>query len=123
VKLDMKHTGAQPLRKILEKTLNLTDEHQDYIITIYAGDIMSSLIKDKEITIIDGIIRAFPVKISLINQKNKFDSYINPSVDKDFFIPFVKFFRSLYESTRFTPGSSLPTRQMRALQKNTHPID
>ena len=91
VKLDMKHTGAQPLRKILEKTLNLTDAHQDYIITIYAGDIMSSLIKDKEIKIIDGIIRAFPVKISLINQKNKFDSYINPSVDKDFFIPFVKF--------------------------------
>ena len=91
VKLDVKHTGAQPLRKILEKTLNLTDEHQDYIITIYAGDIMSSLIKDKEIKIIDGVIRAFPVKISLINQKNKFDSYINPSVDKDFFIPFVKF--------------------------------
>ena len=91
VKLDIKHTGAQPLRKILEKTLNLTDEHQDYIITIYAGDIMSSLIKDKEIKIIDGVIRAFPVKISLINQKNKFDSYINPSVDKDFFIPFVKF--------------------------------
>ena len=91
VRLDIKHTGAQPLRKILEKTLNLTDEHQDYIITIYAGDIMSSLIKDKEIKIIDGVIRAFPVKISLINQKNKFDSYINPSVDKDFFIPFVKF--------------------------------
>ena len=91
VKLDIRHTGAQPLRKILEKTLNLTDEHQDYIITIYAGDIMSSLIKDKEIKIIDGVIRAFPVKISLINQKNKFDSYINPSVDKDFFIPFVKF--------------------------------
>ena len=91
VRLDIKHTGAQPLRKILEKTLNLTDDHQDYIITIYAGDIMSSLIKDKEIKIIDGVIRAFPVKISLINQKNKFDSYINPSVDKDFFIPFVKF--------------------------------
>ena len=91
VRLDIKHTGAQPLRKILEKTLNLTEEHQDYIITIYAGDIMSSLIKDKEIKIIDGVIRAFPVKISLINQKNKFDSYINPSVDKDFFIPFVKF--------------------------------
>ena len=91
VKLDMKHTGAQPLRKIIEKTLNLTDEHQDYIITIYAGDIISSLIKDKEIKIINGIIRAFPVKIALINQKNKFESFINPSVDKDFFIPSVKF--------------------------------
>ena len=45
VKLDIKHTGAQPLRKILEKTLNLTDEHQDYIITIYvkANDLEKAL--------------------------------------------------------------------------------
>ena len=91
VKLDMKHTGAQPLRKVLEKTINLADGNQDYIITIYAGDIMGSFIKDKEIKYIDGIYRTFPVKIVLLHQKNKFESQINPSIDKDSFMPFVKY--------------------------------
>ena len=91
VKLDMKHTGAQPLRKVLEKTINLADGNQDYIITIYAGDIMGSYIKDKEIKYIDGIYRTFPVKIVLLHQKNKFESQINPSIDKDSFMPFVKY--------------------------------
>ena len=91
VKLDMKHTGAQPLRKVLEKTINLADGNQDYIITIYAGDIMCSFIKDKEIKYIDGIYRTFPVKIVLLHQKNKFESQINPSIDKDSFMPFVKY--------------------------------
>ena len=91
VKVDMKHTGAPPLRKIFEKTINLADGNQDYLITIYAGDIMCSFIKDKEIKYIDGIFRTFPVKLVLLHQRNKFESQIYPSIDKDSFIPFVKF--------------------------------
>ena len=91
VKLDMKHPGAQPLRKVLEKTFNLADGQQDFIMTVYAGDIMTTLLKDKEIKIVHGNLRTFPIKIALKAQKNKFESKINPYIDFDCFMPFVKY--------------------------------
>ena len=82
VKLDMKHPGAQPLRKVLEKKFNLADGKQDFIMNVYAGDIMTSLIKDKEIKTVHSNLRTFPIKIVLKAQKNKFESkIIGKSVD------------------------------------------
>ena len=102
VKLDMKHPGAQPLRKVLEKKFNLADGKQDFIMNVYAGDIMTSLIKDKEIKTVHSNLRTFPIKIVLKAQKNKFESKINPYIDFDCFMPFVK-----YEEVKKLIGKSV----------------
>ena len=91
IKIDMKHQSVQPLRKILEKNVKLGQGKDDFIISIYAGDIMADLLKDKEIKTLQGKVRTFPVKIALKIQKNKFEGTINPFLDFDCFMRFVKF--------------------------------
>lgn len=89
--LDTKHPGVQPLKKITEKIFNLADGIQDYIISVYTGDLIPSLLKDKEIKTIQSNLRVFPLKLILKEDKNKFETKINPSVDIDCFMSFIKF--------------------------------
>ena len=91
VKLDMKHQSVQPLRKLLEKDFKSSAGQEDFTVCVYAGDLIPNLLKDKEIKTINGNIRTFPVKIVLKQDKNKFESKIQPYLDSDIFIPFVKF--------------------------------
>lgn len=90
VKLNIKHKAAQPLTKVLEKEFKLADGKQDFLITIYSGEIISSFLKDKEINSVNNI-RAFIIKLVLKENKNKFELIINPYIDCDSFFPFVKF--------------------------------
>lgn len=91
VLLGMKHQSIQPLRKLLEKTFKLADGDQDYIVNVYAGDIFTYLLKDKEIQKSQNNQRTFPVKILLKIQKNKFESILHPLIDFDYFMNIVKF--------------------------------
>ena len=89
--LDMKHSAIQPLRKLLEKEFKSSSEEQeDFVASVYAGDIIPSLLKEKEIKIVNDI-RTFPVKIIQKINKNKFKGKINPNLDKDTFINFIEF--------------------------------
>ena len=91
INIETKHQCIQPLRKILQNTVNSADGQQEYIITLYEGDIFVSSIKDKEIKTIQSNLRTFPLKLSLKTDKNKFETKINSYLDFDCFIPLIKF--------------------------------
>ena len=91
VKLDMKHQGVQPLRKLLEKDFRSPDGQEDFTACVYAGDLIPNLLKDKEIKTINGNIKTFPVKMVLKIDKNKFETKIQPYLESDCFLPFIKF--------------------------------
>ena len=91
IQLDTKHKAVQPLIKIIEKEFKLADGQQDFIISIYSGEIMGSLLKQKEIMMNQNKTRVFPIKIALKLDKNKFDLKLYPYIDYDCFMPFVKF--------------------------------
>ena len=90
VKLDMKHQAVQPIRKVLDKDFK-TANLEDFTVSVYAGDIIPSLLKEKEIKIVKNFMKTFPVKIALKLQKNKFEGKVNPDITVDCFIYFVKF--------------------------------
>ncbi len=90
ISLETKHPGAQPLKKILEKT-HKQEDGAEYMIAVYSGDIIASLIKEKEIKTIENNIKTFPLKLALKSDKNKFETKISPYLDFDCFMPFVKF--------------------------------
>ena len=91
ITLETKHPGVQPLKKVLQKTLISADGEQDYLITVYSGDIIPSLIKDKDIKTIQSNLRTFPLKLILKEDKNIFETKINSCVDIDCFINMIKF--------------------------------
>ena len=88
--LDIKHSSIQPLRKLLEKDFKSSEEQEDFVVSVYAGDIISSLLKEKEIKTVNGI-KTFPVKIIQKVQKNKFPGTLYPYLLNDTFINFTKF--------------------------------
>lgn len=89
--LDMKHKATQPITKILEKEFKLADGKQDYLVSVYTGDIIKTYIKDNEIPHNQNGIKTFQVKTVLKAEKNKFELKINPYIDFDTFLPYVKF--------------------------------
>jgi hypothetical protein len=91
VKLREKQPNIQPLRKLLEKDFKSSEEQEDFTVSVYAGDIFPSLIKEKDIKIVKNYIKSFPVKIKLKIQKNKFTGKVNAYLPTDTFIPFVNF--------------------------------
>ena len=92
ISIETKHPCVQPLRKILQKTFySGVDGQQEYITTLYAGDIIASLLKEKEIKTIQGNLRTFPLKLVLKTDKNKFETKINSYLDIDCFMPIIKF--------------------------------
>ena len=52
VKLREKQPNIQPLRKLLEKDFKSSEEQEDFTVSVYAGDIFPSLIKEKDIKIV-----------------------------------------------------------------------
>ena len=89
--LDMKHKAAQPLTKILEKEFKLADGIQDYIISVYSGDIIISFLKDNEIMLNNYRNKIFQVRLALRVDKNKFELKLNTYIEFDYFYPCVKF--------------------------------
>ena len=79
------------MQKLLEKNFKAADGHQDYTAKVYAGDIMTYLIKDNEILINKNNKRMFHIKIALKVQKNKFASNIDVLLDYDSFINYINF--------------------------------
>ena len=90
VVLNVKHSSIQPLRKLIEKDFKSSND-EDFTVTVYAGDIFPSLIKEKEIKIVQNYIKAFPVKIAKKIQKNKFEGKVNAYLPMDCFVHFVNF--------------------------------
>ena len=92
ISIETKHPCVQPLRKILQKNFYSGDDgQQEYITTLYAGDIIASLLKEKEIKTIQSNLRTFPLKLVLKTDKNKFETKINSYLDIDSFMPIIKF--------------------------------
>ena len=91
LQLDMKHKAAQPLIKILEREFKLADGQQDFLFSVYKGDIIASSLKNKEMMTNQNQCRMFQIKLALKVDKNKFELKITPFVDYDCFMPFVKF--------------------------------
>ena len=92
LKLSKKNNkAAQPLTKVLEKEFKLADGKQDFLISVYSGKINGASLKPKEITINEDKIKVLPVTLSFKIKKTKFKTKINPYIDYDCFIPFVKF--------------------------------
>ena len=58
VVLNVKHSSIQPLRKLIEKDFKSSND-EDFTVTVYAGDIFPSLIKEKEVKIVQNYIKAF----------------------------------------------------------------
>ena len=90
VVLNVKHSSIQPLRKLIEKDFKSSND-EDFTVTVYAGDIFPSLIKEKEVKIVQNYIKAFPVKIAKKIQKNKFEGKVNAYLPMDCFVHFVNF--------------------------------
>ena len=90
VVLNVKHSSIQPLRKLIEKEFKSSND-EDFTVTVYAGDIFPSLIKEKEVKIVQNYIKAFPVKIAKKIQKNKFEGKVNAYLPMDCFVHFVNF--------------------------------
>ena len=90
VVLNMKHSSVQPLRKLIEKDFKSSND-EDFTVSVYAGDIFASLIKEKDIKVVKNYIKAFPVKIAQKMQKNKFEGKVNAYLQMDCFIHFVTF--------------------------------
>jgi FtsZ-binding cell division protein ZapB len=90
VVLNVKHSSIQPLRKLIEKDFKSSND-EDFTVTVYAGDIFPSLIKEKEVKIVQNYIKAFPVKIAKKIQKNKFEGKVNAYLPMECFVHFVNF--------------------------------
>ena len=90
VKIKTKHPSVQPLRKLLEKDFKSINAQEDFIVSVYAGDIIPSLIKEKEIKVVQNI-KSFPVKIAQKIQKNKFEGKVNANIEFDTFNHLVQF--------------------------------
>ena len=90
VVLNVKHSSIQPLRKLIEKDFKSSND-EDFTVSVYAGDIFPSLIKEKEVKIVQNYIKAFPVKIAKKIQKNKFEGKVNAYLPMDCFVQFVNF--------------------------------
>ena len=91
IQLDMKHKAVQPLIKILEKEFKLADGQQDFIFSVYSGNVMGYLLNNKEIMMNQNKTRVFPIKLALKVGGNKFELKLYPYIDYDCFMPFVKF--------------------------------
>ena len=70
VVLNMKHSSVQPLRKLIEKDFKSSND-EDFTVSVYAGDIFASLLKEQDIKVVKNYIKAFPVKVAQKMQKNK----------------------------------------------------
>ena len=90
VVLNTKHPSIQPLRKLLEKDFKSINAQEDFVVSVYAGDIIPSLIKEKEIKVVQNI-KSFPVKIAQKIQKNKFEGKVNANIEFDTFNHLVQF--------------------------------
>ena len=90
-KLKTKHPSIQPLRKLLERDFKSPDGQQYFVVCVYGGDIIPSLLKEKEIILIKDNVKIFTIKLAQKTKKNKFYGKISVHLDFDCFINFVRF--------------------------------
>ena len=91
VVLDMKHKSLKPIRKLLERDFPSAPGQEDFTVTVYALDIIPSLLKEKEVKTIKNNLKVFPVKIALKIDKNKFEGLIYSYIQTDSFNFAIKF--------------------------------
>ena len=88
IKTESKSKSVRPIRKILEKDFKAVN-NQDFTSSVYAGEIIPSLVKDKNIKVIKNLIKAVPIDISIKIQKNKFETNVHAYLQITCFTHFV----------------------------------